>query len=147
RVLDFSRLFARPFCTILLGHLGADVVKIEAPEGDPTRDQGPPFHNGLSMGFTATNPHKRPVSRALKNPDERARVQALAQAADVVVENFRPGVMERFGLGPDETMALNPRLIYTRMSGMGASGPLMNKGAFDLTIQAMAGFMSITGEK
>lgn len=147
RVLDFSRLFAGPFCTMLLGDLGADVVKVEGHAGDPIRMQGPPFYDGMSMGFAAVNRNKRSICLDLKNPDDLARAQELVKTADVLVENFRPGVMERLGLGPDAMMEINPRLIYTRISGMGATGPLRDKGAFDLTIQAQAGFMSITGEK
>lgn len=147
KVLDFSRILAGPFCTMLLGDLGADVVKVESFEGDPIRDQGPPFYNHMSMGFMAANRNKRSLCADLKDPDDIAKIKSLAQVADVVVESFRPGVMERLGIGPDDMMALNPRLIYARISGMGASGPLKNQGAFDLTTQALGGFMSITGEK
>lgn len=147
KVLDFSRLFAGPFCTMLLGDLGADVVKVEPPEGDPIRLQGPPFYNGMSMGFSAVNRNKRSLCVNLKDSEDHRLILELARNADVIVENFRPGVMERLGLGPDDLMKDNPALVYTRISGMGATGPLKDKGAFDLTIQAQAGFMSITGDK
>jgi Predicted acyl-CoA transferases/carnitine dehydratase len=146
KVADFTRLFAGPFCTMLLADLGADVVKIEAPEGDPIRHQGPPFYDGKSMGFLAVNRNKRSVVLDAKDPKQLALTRQLAEKADIVVENFRPGVMERMGLGYAELSAKNPRQIYASISGMGATGPLRDKGAFDLTIQAEGGFMSLTGE-
>ncbi|MEO6270881.1 MAG: CoA transferase, partial [Lautropia sp.] len=142
-----TRLFAGPFCTMLLGDLGADVVKLEAPDGDPIRHQGPPFHGGHSMSFLAVNRNKRSVVLDLKSPTGREQARQLALRADVIVENFRPGVMNRLGLGYDVLKADNPRLIYAAMSGMGADGPDSELGAFDLTIQAEGGYMSITGER
>lgn len=147
RVLDFTRLYAGPFCTMLLGDLGADVVKVEAPEGDPIRKQGPPFHHGQSMSYLAVNRNKRSIVLDLKSADGRATAQRLAVTADVIVENFRPGVMDRLGLGYQTLAETNPRLVYAAMSGMGADGPDRDKGAFDLTIQAEGGYMSITGER
>jgi succinate---hydroxymethylglutarate CoA-transferase len=147
RVLDFTRLYAGPFCTMLLGDLGADVVKLEAPEGDPIRHQGPPFHQGHSMSFLAVNRNKRSVTLDLKSPDGIAAARRLAEAADVIVENFRPGVMDRLGLGYEAIAKVNPRVVYSSMSGMGADGPDSELGAFDLTIQAEGGYMSITGER
>ena len=146
KVADFTRLFAGPFCTMLLADLGADVIKIEAPEGDPIRHQGPPFYDKESMSFLAVNRNKRSVVLNAKDPAQLALTRRLADQADVIVENFRPGVMDRMGLGYAELSAKNPRLVYASMSGMGATGPLRDKGAFDLTIQAEAGFMSLTGE-
>lgn len=146
RVADFSRLIAGPFCTMLLADLGADVVKIEPPEGDPIRMQGPPFFDGLSMGFMAVNRNKRSIAMNLKDEKSKDLVRRMVLGADIVVENFRPGVMDRLGLGYAEVSAENPRLIYASISGMGASGPLRDKGAFDLSVQAEAGFMSLTGE-
>ena len=147
KVLDFTRLFAGPFCTMLLGDLGADVVKLEAPDGDPIRHQGPPFHGGHSMSFLAVNRNKRSVVLDLKSAPGREQARQLALSADVIVENFRPGVMDRLGLGYDALKGDNPRLIYAAMSGMGANGPDSELGAFDLTIQAEGGYMSITGER
>lgn len=147
RVLDFTRLFAGPFCTMLLGDLGADVVKVEAPEGDPIRAQGPPFFGGQSMSYLAVNRNKRSLRLDMKTPQGRDLAHRLALSADVIVENFRPGVMDRLGLGYDELAAKNPRLIYASISGMGADGPDRDIGAFDLTIQAIGGYMSITGER
>lgn len=147
RVLDFTRLFAGPFCTMLLGDLGADVVKIEAPEGDPIRFQGPPFHHGHSMSYLAVNRNKRSIVLDFKTAEHKAIAGRLAQAADVIVENFRPGVMDRLGVGYEAVAAANPRVVYASMSGMGADGPDRDLGAFDLTIQAEGGYMSITGER
>lgn len=147
RVLDFTRLFAGPFCTMLLADLGADVVKLEPPEGDPTRTQGPPFYDGAGMSFWAANRNKRSIMLDLKNPADLALARRLALEADVIVENFRPDVMKRFLLDYETLSRDNPRLIYMAMSGMGADGPYSKKGALDLTIQAEAGYMSLTGER
>lgn len=147
RVLDFTRIYAGPYCTMLLGDHGADVVKVEMPEGDPLRHQGPPFHHGDGMSFLAANRNKRSIVLDLKREDDRRRALDLAARTDVLVENYRPGVMERLGLGYEALSAANPRLIYASLSGMGADGPFSEKGAFDLTVQAEGGFMSITGER
>jgi succinate--hydroxymethylglutarate CoA-transferase len=147
KVLDFTRLFAGPFCTMLLGDLGADVVKIEAPEGDPIRAQGPPFHKGFSFSFLAANRNKRSIVIDMKAPDGKALARRLALTADVIVENFRPGVMDRLGLGYDDLAAERPGLIYAAMSGLGSDGPYKDVGAFDLTIQAEGGYMSLTGQR
>lgn len=147
RVLDFSRLFAGPFCTMLLGDLGADVAKVEAPEGDLIRPQGPPFYKGFSFSFLAGNRNKRSIVIDMKTDEGRALARRLARVADVVVENFRPGVMERLGLGYEALAADNPRLVYMAMSGFGADGPWKDVGAFDLTIQAEGGYMSLTGKR
>lgn len=147
RVLDFTRMFAGPFCTMLLGDLGADVAKIEMPGGDPLRRQGPPFFKGQGMSHYAVNRNKRSVVLDNKTPEGREITRRLARKADVIVENFRPGVMHRMGLGYDDLSHEQPRLIYAAMSGMGADGPSKDKGAFDLTVQAEGGYMSITGER
>jgi succinate--hydroxymethylglutarate CoA-transferase len=147
RVLDFTRLFAGPFCTMLLGDLGADVVKVESPEGDPIRKQGPPFHHGHSMSYLAVNRNKRSTVVNMKCPAGKAVAQRLAGCADVLVENFRPDVMGRLGLGYAALRTGNPGLIYVSISGMGADGPARDVGGFDLTIQAEGGYMSITGER
>jgi succinate---hydroxymethylglutarate CoA-transferase len=147
RVLDFTRLFAGPFCTMLLADLGADVVKLEPPEGDPTRVQGPPFFDGSGMSFLAANRNKRSITLDLKSPQQLETARELALQADVIVENFRPDVMKKFGLDYETLSKVNPKLIYMAMSGMGADGPFSKKGALDLTIQAEAGYMSLTGER
>ena len=147
RVLDFTRMFAGPFCTMLLADLGADVVKLEPPEGDPTRVQGPPFFEGAGMSFWAANRNKRSITLDLKSNADLATARELALHADVIVENFRPDVMKKFGLDYETLKRSNPRLIYMAMSGMGATGPYSKKGALDLTIQAEGGYMSLTGER
>lgn len=147
RVLDFTRIYAGPYCTMLLGDHGADVVKVEMPEGDPLRHQGPPFLHGNGMSFIAANRNKRSIVLDLKRDEDRARAVALASRADVIVENFRPDVMKRLGLDYHALARDNPRLVYASLSGMGADGPDSDMGAFDLTIQALGGFMSITGER
>ena len=147
RVLDFTRIYAGPYCTMLLGDHGADVVKVEMPEGDPLRHQGPPFHHNDGMSFLAANRNKRSIVLDLKDERDRQRAADLAARADVVVENYRPAVMNRFGLGYETLSSVNSRLIYASLSGMGGDGPFSEKGAFDLTVQAEGGFMSITGER
>ena len=148
KVIDFTRVFAGPYCSMLLADLGADVVKVELPgEGDPLRTQGPPFHHGIGITFLATNRNKRSITLDMSTDDGKQIARRLCVDADVLVENFRPDVMPRLGLGYDGLAADNPKLIYASISGMGADGPDKNLGAFDLTIQAIGGYMSITGER
>jgi succinate---hydroxymethylglutarate CoA-transferase len=147
KVLDFTRIYAGPYCTMLLGDHGADVVKVEMPGGDPLRHQGPPFHHGDGMSFLAANRNKRSIVLDLKNDADRQRACDLAAKADVIVENFRPDVMRRLGLDYEAISGSNAKLVYASLSGLGADGPDSDKGAFDLTIQALGGFMSITGER
>jgi len=145
RVLDFTQVMAGPFCTMLLGDQGADVIKIEPPEGDATRRMG----NSLgkeSTGFWAMNRNKRSLVLNLKDPRAQDIVKTLATTADILIENYRPGVMEGFGLHYAALRSVNPRLIYTSISGFGATGPYAQRGGFDLVAQAMSGIMSITGE-
>ena len=148
RVVDFSRIFAGPYCAQLLGDLGAEVVKIERPgEGDPLRVQGPPFVHENGITFYATNRNKRSITLDLKSEQGRKIAYDLCLKADVLLENFRPDVMPRLGLSYDTLKNDNPRLVYASISGFGADGPDMKKGAFDLTIQAVGGYMSITGQR
>jgi succinate--hydroxymethylglutarate CoA-transferase len=148
KVIDFTRVFAGPYCSMLLADLGADVVKVELPgEGDPLRTQGPPFHHGIGITFLATNRNKRSITLDMSTDEGKQIAHRLCVDADVLVENFRPDVMPRLGLGYDRLAADNPKLIYASISGMGADGPDKNLGAFDLTIQAIGGYMSITGER
>jgi crotonobetainyl-CoA:carnitine CoA-transferase CaiB-like acyl-CoA transferase len=148
RILDFSRFLSGPYGTMLLGDLGAEVLKVEdSARGDPLRVQGPPFFRGEGVTYHASNRNKKSLQANLKDPEHLKRVRELCDAADVVVENFRPGVMDQFGLHYDALKATNPRLIYASISGYGADGPLAGQGAFDLTIQAYGGYMSITGEE
>ncbi len=144
--LDLTQIMAGPVCTMLLADMGADVIKIEKPAGgDDTRRMGPPFSGGWSAGFLALNRNKR--SLALNLQDERGRLvfRRLLAGADVVVENFRPGVMERLGLGYAALAQVKPSLVYCSISGFGATGPYRNRGGFDLVAQGMSGLMSITG--
>lgn len=148
KVLDLSRFLAGPYCSMLLGDHGAEVLKIEPPaQGDPTRVQGPPFFDGDGLTFHATNRNKKSLVLDFKQTDDLRMVQELAARADVLVENFRPGVLKRFGLDYETLRVLNPGLIYGSISGFGPDGPMAEQGAFDLTIQALGGYMSITGER
>jgi succinate--hydroxymethylglutarate CoA-transferase len=147
RVLDLTRFFAGPFCSMHLGDHGADVLKVEVPGGEPTRRQGPPFHAGNGMTFMATNRNKRSIEVDAKTEEGRELLFRLACAADVVVENFRPPVLRRMGIDYERVAASNPRVIYASLSALGADGPQAERGGFDLTVQAEFGFMSISGEK
>lgn len=145
RILDFSRVLAGPLSTALLADLGAEVVKVEPPQGDDYRHIGP-MRNGESALFTVMNRNKKSLVLDLKSPDAQRLVQQLAAQADVVVENFRPGVAERLGIGPAALMAANPRLNYVSISGFGQTGPLAHRPAYDIIVQAMSGLMEATGE-
>lgn len=147
KIVDFTRVFAGPYCSMLLADLGAEVIKIEIPgAGDPLRTQGPPFHHGIGITFLATNRNKRSLTLDMQTEQGKQVAYQLCMEADVVLENFRPDVMGRLGLGYEKLAAENPKLIYASISGLGADGPDMMQGAFDLTIQAIGGYMSITGE-
>ncbi|MGD9988210.1 CaiB/BaiF CoA transferase family protein [Pseudonocardia sp.] len=146
-VLDFSRVLAGPFATMMLADLGATVVKVERPTtGDDTRAWGPPHdERGTATYFQSVNRNKSAVAWDLADPTDRATARAAAREADVVVENFRPGVMDRLGLGADELCAANPRLVYCSITGFGAGAGAALPG-YDLLVQAVGGLMSITGE-
>lgn len=144
RVIDLTRILSGPFCTMLLADMGADVVKIEAPEGDPVRAQGE-IVDGMSWYFASFNRNKRSVRLDLKSEAGMAALRRLIAGADVVVDNFRPGVMERMGLGWDALRALAPGIVHTSVSGFGQSGPYVDRPAFDFIAQAMSGFMSMNG--
>ena len=146
RVLDLTRVLAGPYCTMFLGDLGAEVVKVEQPEvGDDTRGWGPPFAGGESAYFLCVNRNKQSVTVDLKSAEGVELLHRLAREADVLVENFRPGTMERLGLGDKELRADNPNLIYASLSGFGSDGPMRDWPCYDLIIQAWGGLMSITG--
>lgn len=149
RVLDFSRVLAGPYCTMLLGDLGADVLKVESPQGDETRHWGPPWagvgENRQSAYYLAVNRNKRSLTLNLKHPDAQRIARELAAQSHIVIENFRPGQMARFGLGYDELRAVNPSLVYASISGFGQTGPYRDRAGYDHVIQAMSGLMSITG--
>jgi glutaryl-CoA transferase len=146
RVLDLTRVLAGPYCTMFLGDLGAEVVKIEQPGvGDDTRGWGPPFADGESAYFLCVNRNKKSLTVDLKSPEGISLVRQLAERADVLIENFRPGTMERFGLGYDRLHSANAKLIYASLSGFGADGPMADTPGYDLIVQAWGGLMSITG--
>ena len=144
-VADFSRVLAGPFATMLLGDLGADVIKVEHPEGgDETRAWGPPFAHGHSTYYLAVNRNKRSLAVDLKDDHGRRAARALAGRADVLVENFKAGSMERFGLGYEQLATDNPGLVWCSISGFGR-GAGAALGGYDFLVQAMSGLMSITG--
>lgn len=146
RVLDLTRVLAGPYCTMFLGDLGAEVVKVEQPGvGDDTRGWGPPFAGGESAYFLCVNRNKKSIAIDLKSPEGVQVLRRLAAAADVLIENFRPGAMERLGLGEQELRRDNPRLIYASLSGFGADGPMSDVPGYDLIVQAWGGLISITG--
>ncbi|HWL55170.1 MAG TPA: CoA transferase [Paracoccus sp. (in: a-proteobacteria)] len=146
KVLDLSRVLAGPYCTALLADLGAEIIKLEPPQGDDYRHIGP-FKDGESALFTLNNRGKKSLVLDLKNPADLELAQAIAAKVDVVVENFRPGVAERLGLGAEALRAANPRLVYCSISGFGQQGPFRDLPAYDLVVQAMSGLMAGTGEE
>jgi CoA:oxalate CoA-transferase len=145
RVLDLTRVLAGPYCTMLLADLGADVVKIERPEGDDARAFGPFLPSGESAYFAGINRGKRSIVLNLKDAADKATFLRLVEKADVLVENFRPGTMDHFGLGPKHLEAINPRLVFASLSGFGRTGPYHRRPAYDVIVQALGGLMSITG--
>ena len=146
RVLDLSRVLAGPYCTMVLGDLGADVIKVEPPGGDETRAWGPPFAAGESAYYLCVNRNKRGIVVDFKTDDGQATLQELASKSDVLVENFRPGTLARYGLDYDSLRSRNPRLVYCSISGFGQTGPLRERPGYDFMIQAMGGLMSVTGD-
>jgi formyl-CoA transferase/CoA:oxalate CoA-transferase len=147
RVLDLSRAMAGPYCTMMLGDFGADVLKIEPPSvGDESRAWGPPFLDGESYYFMSVNRNKRSMILNLKDADGVRIFAELAKSADIVVENFRPGTTDKLGVGYEALRSLNPRLIYCAISGFGRDGPYRDRPGYDIVAFAMSGIMSITGE-
>src|SRR5690348_5463766 len=145
RVLDFTRVLAGPFATALLADLGAEIIKIEPPGGDDYRAIGP-MRNGESALFTAMNRNKKSIVLDLKRPAAVALVHELAARCDAVVENFRPGVADRLGIGYAALAAVQPRIVYVSVSGFGQTGPYAHRPAYDIIIQAMSGLMEATGD-
>jgi len=146
RVLDLTRVVAGPYCSMFLGDLGAEVVKVEQPgAGDDTRGWGPPFAGGESAYYLCINRNKQSLTLDLKSKRAVELLRDLVKAADVIIENFRPGTMERLGLGEKDLRELNPRLIYASLTGFGADGPMSDWPGYDLIVQAWGGLMSITG--
>ncbi|GAB5348985.1 CaiB/BaiF CoA transferase family protein [Alteriqipengyuania sp. 357] len=151
RVLELARILAGPFAGQTLADLGADVIKVEAPEGDGTRLWGPPFVERSDGAREAAYYHgcnrgKRGITADFRTAEDLARVKALAAEADVVLENFKPGTLEKFGLDYAALSAANPRLVYCSITGFGQDGPRRDEPGFDFVIQAMSGFMALTGE-
>jgi crotonobetainyl-CoA:carnitine CoA-transferase CaiB-like acyl-CoA transferase len=147
RVIDFSRVLAGPYCTLLLADLGAEVIKIEQPGvGDDTRAWGPPYLGTESGYYLAVNRNKRGIALDLKSARGRELALELVRQADIVVENFRVGVMEKLGLGYEELRRVKPDIIYCSISGFGRSGPYAARAGYDLIAEAMSGLMSVTGE-
>jgi crotonobetainyl-CoA:carnitine CoA-transferase CaiB-like acyl-CoA transferase len=145
RVVDLTRILAGPFCTQLLADLGADVIKIEAPgQGDPVRGQGA-IKDGLSWYFAQFNRNKRSITLDLYQDQGKQVLADLLRRADVLVENYRPGVLARMGFSEARLQELNPRLVAASVNGYGSSGPYIDRPAFDFIAQAMSGFMSVTG--
>lgn len=146
RVLDVSQVLAGPYAAMLLGDMGADVVKVEAPgHGDHSRHMAPHITEELSGAFLAVNRNKRGISIDLKRPEGREVLRRLAGTADVLIENFRPGVAARLGMDYATLATVNPRLVHCSISGFGQTGPYATRGGFDLVAQGMSGLMSVTG--
>lgn len=145
RVVDLSRVLAGPYCTMLLADMGAEVIKVEEPgRGDDTR-AWPPFQGDQATYFLSVNRGKKSVTLNLKAPEGRAILKGLIERADVLLENFRPGAIERLGFGYDTVRAWNPRLVYCSLSGFGASGPEAGRPGYDLIVQGESGVMDLTG--
>jgi glutaryl-CoA transferase len=148
RVVDLTRALAGPYCTLLLGDMGADVIKIEQPgTGDETRQWGPPFIAGESSYFMSVNRNKRSVTLDLKSDAGIDALRRLTRSADVLVENFRPGTMDRLGLNFEQASQLNPSLVFCSVSGFGQTGPRARQPAYDAILQGMGGVQFLSGEQ
>lgn len=147
RVLDLSRVLAGPFCSMVLGDLGADVVKVEAPAGDLTRTWGPPFLEGVSGYYLSANRNKRSICLDLSTSEGHRVLHDLIRTSDVLLENFRPGVARRLGASYEQVRATRGDIVYCSITGYGQDGPYRDKASFDIILQALGGFMSITGEE
>ena len=147
KVVDLTRVLGGPYCTMILSDHGADVIKVEPPQGDEVRDWGPPFHEGDASYFIGVNRNKRAMAVDLRKPEGQAIILKLLADADVLIENFKPGDMERWGLGYHEVLSKRfPRLIHCRISGFGGDGPLGGLPGYDAILQAMTGLMSVNGD-
>jgi crotonobetainyl-CoA:carnitine CoA-transferase CaiB-like acyl-CoA transferase len=145
RVIDMTQVMAGPFCCMLLGDMGADVIKVEPPEGETTRQMDLRLAPGVSAPFLAVNRNKRGITLDLKRPESVAVLKRLVETADVLVENYRPGVTKRLGIDYDTLRLHNQRLVYCSISGFGQTGPYASRGGYDLIAQGMSGIMSATG--
>ena len=147
KVVDLTRVLGGPYCTMILSDHGAQVIKVEPPQGDEVRDWGPPFHEGDASYFIGVNRNKRAMAVDLRKPEGQKIILKLLEDADVLIENFKPGDMERWGLGYHEVLSKRfPRLIHCRVSGFGGDGPLGGLPGYDAILQAMTGLMSINGD-
>ncbi|MEJ2721773.1 MAG: CoA transferase, partial [bacterium] len=148
RVLDLSRILAGPYCTMLLGDQGAEVIKVERPgTGDDTRTWGPPFAGGESAYYLCCNRNKKSVVVDLKRSEGKDLIRELAAESDVLIENFTPGLMNRFGLGYEALREINPRLVYASITAYGPDGPYRDRPGYDMVLSAVGGLMYITGER
>ncbi|MEP6588358.1 MAG: CoA transferase [Polaromonas sp.] len=146
RVIDLSRILGGPYCGQILGDHGADVLKVEPPQGDDTRAWGPPFQNGVASYYLGLNRNKLGMQLDLASAAGQAVLLGLLEGADVLIENFKTGTMEKWGLGYEDLAKRFPRLIHCRVSGFGADGPLGGLAGYDAAVQAMTGIMSVNGE-
>ena len=145
-ILDLSQIMAGPYCSLLLADMGANVIKVEKPNGgDDTRRMGPPFINGESAAFLGVYRYKRSIVIDFKNPDGVKLIKQLSKKCDVLIQNFRPGTLQKMGMGYEDIKAENPSIIYCTISGFGSTGPYKDRAGFDLVTQGMSGLMSITG--
>jgi formyl-CoA transferase len=147
KVIDLTRVLGGPYCTMILSDHGAEVIKIEPPQGDEVRDWGPPFHDGDASYFIGINRNKRSLALDIAKPEGKAVLLRLLQGADVLIENFKPGAMEKWGLGYEADLEPRfPGLIHCRISGFGGDGPLGGLPGYDAILQAMTGLMSVNGD-
>ncbi|MBC5768645.1 CaiB/BaiF CoA transferase family protein [Ramlibacter albus] len=146
KVIDLSRILGGPYCGQILGDHGADVVKVEPPQGDDTREWGPPFIKGVASYYMGLNRNKTGMRLDLASAEGRDVLMTLLEGADVLIENFKTGTMEKWGLGYEQLAQRFPRLVHCRVSGFGADGPLGGLAGYDAAVQAMAGLMSVNGE-
>ncbi len=147
KVVDLTRVLGGPYCTMILSDHGADVVKVEPPQGDEVRDWGPPFHDGDASYFIGVNRNKRAMAVDLRKPEGQAIILRMLEDADVLIENFKPGDMERWGLGYHDSLSKRfSRLIHCRISGFGGDGPMGGLPGYDAILQAMVGLMSVNGD-
>jgi crotonobetainyl-CoA:carnitine CoA-transferase CaiB-like acyl-CoA transferase len=147
KVVDLTRVLGGPYCTMILSDHGADVIKVEPPQGDEVRDWGPPFHGDDASYFIGVNRNKRAIALDIGKPDGKAVLLRLLEGADILIENFKPGSMEKWGLGYEDVLSERfPGLIHCRISGFGGDGPLGGLPGYDAILQAMTGLMSINGD-
>src|SRR5260221_7109989 len=145
RVIDLTRVLGGPYCTQILAEHGADVIKVEPPAGDEVRDGGPPFHDDDAAYFVGINRNKRSIGLDLASEGGRAVLMKMLETADVVIENFKPGTLDKWGIGNDVLRGKFPRLVHCRISGFGGDGPRGGNPGYDAIIQAMTGMIAATG--